>query len=326
VRIQIPPGHRPASFLRMDDPEHNRLRSMIAQEFTARRVKQMQEPVQKLIDELLDDLADRPRPADLHDAFSRKLPTLFIARTLGVPDEDSPHFVELTRTTIAQDDLARSLAAYTEMSDYLADLVREKLERPTDDIVSRLAVNYLAKDLLTVDEAAGIARLVLVAGHETTTNQLALNVLSLLLDDKLRHRVLANGGELVPTFVEESMRYWSISQDAILRLVVEDVELGGVQMRAGDAVVISIPAGNHDAATFPCPHMIKLDRPNTTDHLQWGAGPHYCQGAPLARLEMDLSLRTLFRRFPSLELAERPEELFRRGTVFHGVERLPVNW
>jgi cytochrome P450 len=326
VRIQIPPGQRPSSFLRMDDPEHGRLRGMITTEFTAKRVRSMHEPVRQLIDELLDNLATRARPADLHDAFSRRLPTLVIARLLGVPDEDSSHFVELTRVTISQGDPAKSLAAYVEMSEYLAKLVLRKAEHPADDLISRLATNYLAKGELTVDEAVGISRLVLVAGHETTTNQIALNVLSLLLDDDLRARVLADDGALIPRFVEESMRYWSISQDAIVRLVVEDLELGGVRMAAGDAVVISIPAGNHDPAMFPRPRCIHLDR-EQNDHLQWGAGPHFCQGAPLARLEMELSLRSLFNRFPDLRLAtDRPDELLRRGTVFHGMERLPVTW
>lgn len=325
VRIQLPPGSNPSSFLRQDDPEHARLRGMIQTEFTYRRVKRLREPVQRLVDELLDELAAQPQPADLHAVFSRALPTLVIARLLGVPEEDSPFFIEKTRAIISQEDPAVSLAAFVEMSEYLAKLALRKLADPGDDLISRLAVNHHATGALTLDELVGIARLVLVAGHETTTNQIALNVLALLRDDELRAQVAADDGALIPNFIEESMRYWSISQDAMVRLAIEDMELGGVAVEKGDAVVISVPAGNHDESVFACPHRIDPHR-DTSGHLQWGFGPHYCQGAPLARLEMELALRSLLRRFPDLRLAADPRTLLRRESVFHGVNRLPVTW
>ncbi|MEU1089980.1 cytochrome P450 [Streptomyces sp. NPDC005576] len=325
VRIQLPPGSNPSSYLRLDDPEHARLRGMIQNEFTLRRIRRLEEPIQRLTDELLDELSDLPQPADLHDAFSRKLPTLVIARLLGVPSEDSGFFVEKTRTTISQEDPAKAYEAFVEMSEYLARLAEFKLQHPDDDLISRLAEKYLAPGAITLDELVGVARLVLVAGHETTTNQIALNILSLLLDDGLRAKVVADDGAAIPRYVEESMRYWSISQDAILRQATEDMELGGVSIAAGDAVVISIPAANHDEKVFGCPHMIDVDR-DAGSHLQWGYGPHYCQGAPLARLEMEISLRSLMTRFPRLALAEDAQKVFRRGTVFHGVTRLPVTW
>lgn len=325
VRIQVPPGGNPSSFLRLDDPDHARLRGMIQNEFTMRRVRRLTEPIQRLTDELLDRFTESPQPSDLHDAFSRKLPTLVIARLLGVPQEDSGFFVEKTRTTISQEDPAKSQAAFIEMSDYIGRLAEYKRDHPDDDLISTLAVKYLAPGEITLDELVGVARLVLVAGHETTTNQIALNILSLLLDDELRDRVAADDGAAIPNFVEESMRYWSISQDAMVRQALEDMELGGVRIAAGDAVVISVPAANHDEKMFGCPHRIDVDR-DTSAHLQWGYGPHYCQGAPLARLEMELSLRSLLRRFPRLCLAEDSRAVFRRGTVFHGVTRLPVTW
>ncbi|WP_018252047.1 cytochrome P450 [Salinispora mooreana] len=326
VRIQVPQEERPSSFLRMDDPEHGRLRGMIASQFTARRVRQLVPAVQRRTDDLLDAFVAGPCPADLHDAFSRKLPTLVIASLLGVPDEDSAFFVEKTRVTLSQDDPEVSFAAYREMTDYLGQLAARKAKEPQDDLMSQLAVNNLAVGDITMDELVGIARLVLVAGHETTTNQIALNILSLLLDPGLRAQVLADDGRLLPEYIEEAMRYWSISQDGIVRLVTEDLVLGEVQMRAGDAVVISIPAANHDPTVFPEPNRIDVTR-SPRDHLQWGNGPHYCQGAPLARLEMVIALRTLFARLPGLRLAtDDVPSLFRRGTVFHGVENLPVAW
>jgi cytochrome P450 len=326
VRIQLPPGEKPSSFLRMDDPEHERLRGMVVTEFTARRARTMRPAIEKLINELLDDLGAVPQPADLQDAFSRKLPTLVIARLLGIPDEESPFFVESTRVSISQGDPKRSYAAFTKMSDRLAELAAEKVERPQDDLMSRLAVNYLAKDELTLTELVALARLLLIAGHETTTNQIALNVLSLLLDDELRATVLADDGALIPQYVEEAVRFWSISQDGILRMALEDLELGGVPIRKGDAVVISIPSANHDESMFQGPDHIDVHR-DTHGHMQWGNGPHYCTGAPLAKLEMELAVKLLFRRFPKLRLAvDKPDDLFRRETVFHGVHELPVTW
>jgi cytochrome P450 len=326
VRIQLPPGERPSSFLRMDDPDHARLRNMITSEFTAHRVRAVRPVVQQRIDELLDNLEASPGAADLQQVFTRALPTMIIAGVLGVPAADTLGFVELTRTVLSQGDPAAAFAAYQQMTGYLRELAVSKLASPGDDLISRVATKHVRAGDLTIDELAGIARLVLVAGHETTTNQLALNVLSLLLDANLRSQVLADGGAKIPQYVEEAMRYWSISQDAILRQATVDLELGGVQMRAGDAVVISIPAADNDPAAFADPDVIRLDRKSGM-HLQWGYGAHFCIGAPLARLEMELALRSLFERFPSLKLAvDDPAPLYRTNTVFFGVEELPVTW
>ncbi|GAA4462226.1 cytochrome P450 [Phytohabitans houttuyneae] len=326
VRIQLPPGEKPSSFLRADDPEHDRLRGMVVSEFTARRVRTMGPAIERLINELLDDFESKPRPADLQDAFTRQLPTLVIARLVGVPDEESPFFVESTRVSISQGNPQRSYAAFMTMSERLRELAAERAADPKDDVMSRLAVNYMAKGELTMDELVALVRLLLIAGHETTTNQIALNVLSMLLDDELRDAVMANDGALIPQFVEEALRFWSISQDGILRMALEDMELGGVQMKKGDAVVISIPSANHDESKFPDPGHIDVHR-DTHGHMQWGNGPHYCTGAPLARLEMQLAVKILFQRFPTLKLAiDKPDGLFRRETVFHGVYELPVTW
>ncbi|MFJ9343555.1 cytochrome P450 [Streptomyces sp. NPDC101733] len=324
VRIQLPPGERPSSYLRMDDPEHGRLRGLIQKEFTARRVRGLEDDVNALTEHLLDEFAALPQPADLHDAFSRRLPTLVIGRLLGVAESDYTFFIRTTQVVIAQDDPAAAYDAYLQMTAYLQELAERKLKEPTDDLVSRL-VPHVESGEITMSELVGIALLVLVAGHETTTNQIALNILSLLGDDELRERVAADDGALVPQFVEESVRYWSISQDAILRQAIEDVEVGGVVFAAGDAVVISIPAGNHDERVFGCPHKLDIDR-DAGGHLQWGYGPHFCQGKPLAQMEMAAALRALLRRFPNLRLAAESRTLFRRETVFHGVTSLPVTW
>lgn len=325
ARLQVPQEGRPSSFLRMDDPEHSRLRGMIASEFTARKVRSMRPAIQRLVDELLYELGALPQRADLHDVFSMRLPTLVIARVLGVPDEDSEFFTEKTRGALSQGDPAASYTAFLEMTRYLEDMADRGLRKPGDDLMGRLAARRAAGEI-TRDEIVGIARLVLVAGHETTTNQIALSVLSLLQDPGLRAQVLADPAALVPRYIEESMRFWSLSQDAILRVALEDMELGGVAVHKGDAVVISIPAANHDESVFADAGRIDVHR-DTSAHLQWGLGPHYCLGAPLARLEMELALTSLFERFPGLKLAtDDVNALFRKETVFHGLDSLPVSW
>ncbi|MCK1794587.1 cytochrome P450 [Streptomyces sp. XM4193] len=326
VRIQLPPGERPSSFLRMDAPDHGRLRTLVTSDFTARRVRAYQPGIEELVDQLLDGLAGRDKPADLCENFTTQLPTQVIARVLGVPREESERFVRLTRITIGQGDPAASWAAYQELTAFLTELTLAKQSDPADDIISRLASQHVASGRITVKEAVGIALLVLVAGHETTTNQLALSTLNLLLDEELKRQVLADDGKLLPAFIEESMRYWSISQDAIVRLCLEDMEVSGVRISKGDAVVISIPAANWDENVFPDAGRIDVHR-DTGEHLQWGIGPHFCLGAPLARLEIELAIRSLFARFPDLRLACDREELpFRHETVFYGLHSLPVTW
>lgn len=326
VRIQVPPGERPGSFLRMDAPDHGRLRSLVTSDFTARRVRGLQPRVQKLVDELLDDVAGRDKPVDLVENFSVQLPTRFIAGMLGVPEEESARFVRLTRVTIGQGDPEASYVAYQEITSYVTELTLAKQKAPTDDIISRLASQHVASGKITVKEAVGIVLLILVAGHETTTNQIALSTLSLLVDRELRDEVMADDGALLPAFIEESLRYWSISQDAIVRLCMEDMDVSGVRISKGDAVVISIPAANWDERVFPGADRIDVHR-DTSEHLQWGVGPHFCLGAPLARLEMEIALRSLFSRFPDLRLACAQEEIpFRHETVFYGLHSLPVTW
>lgn len=327
VRIQIPPGERASSFLRMDNPEHGRLRSLITSDFTARRSRLLEPDIKRLIDDLLDGMeTSQDNSTDLCEAFSSRLPSLVIARLLGVPEESNHFFVDVTRRTLATDNFEKSYAAYQEMTAFLTELAEQKAARPADDLMSRLASEHLASGAITLDELVGIARLVLVAGHETTTNQIALSTLSLLLDGELRSEVFRDDAKLLPQYIEESVRFWSISQDAIVRLVVEDLELGGVSMAAGDAVVISIPAGNHDETVFPDPGRVDVHR-DSSDHLQWGSGPHFCLGAPLARLELELALKELFARFPTLRLGcDRDNIPFRRNTVFYGLTALPVTW
>ncbi|MBB4893665.1 cytochrome P450 [Streptomyces olivoverticillatus] len=325
-RIMVPPWPRINSFWRMDQPEHGRLRHMVMPEFTARRTREMRPLVRELVDELLDQMADLPRPVDFATAFAVQLPCLVIARIFGVPDEDIAFFKQQSALILAQDRGPEvPLAAYQAMSDYLGELARAKARRPGDDLISRLAVEYGAAGELTHDDLVGIVRLMIIAGHETTANLLGLTVLALLRHPAQLAELRADAG-LVHQVIEEALRYWSISQDNIVRVAAEDLSIGGADIAKGDGVIISIPSANHDESEYPDPGRFDIHR-DTKNHVAFGLGPHYCPGAPLARLELEIALPALFERFPGLRLAKDVEELsFREGALVYAVDGMLLTW
>lgn len=326
LRIQLPPEPRIQSFFRMDQPEQGRLRRMAMTEFTARRTKLMRPAVEQLVADLLDELAAQPKPADLVEHFTLKLPSLVIARMLGVPDSDEMTFTAQSRMILSQEATPeQTYGAYLEMSQYLDQLTAKREQDPQDDLLSRLAVQYVATGQLTHDDLVAMARFFLIAGHETTANQLALSVVS-LLENPDQLALLRERPELIHSAIEELLRYWSISQDNIVRLAIEDFDLGGAPIRSGDPVVIALNGANHDEEFFPGAAKLDLTR-DARHHVAFGHGPHLCPGAPLARLEMEEGLSELLRRFPDLRLAVDVSELeFRQNTLVYGINRLPVTW
>ncbi|WP_327067882.1 cytochrome P450 [Kitasatospora sp. NBC_01302] len=326
IRIQLPPEPGVMSFNRMDDPEHGRLRRMAMTEFTARRTRAMRPEVELLVDRLLDELAAGPRPVDLVDNFAVRLPSLVIARMLGVPEEDEHAFTEQSRTILSQEASGEEiLAAFVEMSQYLDRLTTQKERDPQDDMLSRLAQRYVATGELTHQELVAMGRFFLVAGHETTAHQISLSVLSLLRDpEQLAH--LREDPELFRPAVDELLRYWSISQDNQVRAAIEDVELGGARIAKGEGVIVAIPSANHDESVFPDAHRLDVRR-DARAHIAFGHGPHLCPGAPLARMELEVCLRALFTRFPTLRLAVDEAKVdFRENTIVYGLNQLPVTW
>ncbi|MGW0413865.1 cytochrome P450 [Streptomyces collinus] len=326
LRIPVPTDDRPSGFLRMDDPEHGRLRRMVAPEFTARRVRMLRPGLQELTDRAADALAAGPQPADLVRDFAAHVSALVIARLLGIPDEHTAFFLEQTRILLTDGDPALSLAAHHRIIAFLDETARAKEKQPGDDLVSRLVTNHVATGELDRADLLGILKLLLIAGHESTATQIAFSALSLLTDDGLRAEVLADGGALLPQFVEESMRFWSIIQDNVVRQATEDVRIGETLVGAGESVMISLLAANHDATVFPRPERLDIHR-DASDHLLWGHGAHFCLGASLGRLEVTLALGSLFTTLPTLRLACEVGQLrVREHPVFHSLTELPVVW
>ncbi|MFB8182426.1 cytochrome P450 [Streptomyces sp. NPDC055966] len=326
LRIPVPADDRPSGFLRMDDPEHGRLRRMVAPEFTVRRVRALRPRIQELTDRAADALAAGPQPADLVRDFAAKVSALVIARLMGIPDEHTAFFLEQTQILLTDDDPALSLAAHHRIIGFLDENARAKEQDPGDDLVSRLVRDHVATGELDRADLLAILKLLLIAGHESTATQIAVSTLSLLTDDALRAEVLAESGALLPKFVEESMRFWSIIQDGVVRQATEDVRIGETLVREGESVMISLVAANHDATVFPDPERLDIHR-DASGHLLWGHGAHFCLGASLGRLEVTLALDSLFTRLPTLRLACEASRLrFRENPVFHCLAELPVAW
>ncbi|MEV7026840.1 cytochrome P450 [Kitasatospora sp. NPDC093558] len=314
------------AFIRLDDPEHARLRRMVTGDFLVKRVEAMRPEIQQIVDDALDRMTDGVTEADLVGAFALPVPSLVICLLLGVPYEDREMFQALSATLLntfaPKDEIAR---ANDEILDYLGGLAAHKKEHPAEDILSRLA----ARDDLTLREIASTGVLLLIAGHETTANMIGLSTV-LLLRQPEQVAKLADPAA-VPGAVEELLRHTTIVHTGLPRVAVEDVELDGTLIRAGDGVFAMLSTANRDERMFggadrTSPDEVDLDR-DARRHLAFGFGVHQCLGQPLARAELQIALATLFRRLPGLRLAVPESELrFRSENIIYGLKSLPVTW
>ncbi|MER6360553.1 cytochrome P450 [Kitasatospora sp. NPDC001527] len=314
------------SFLRLDDPEHARLRRMVTGDFLVKRVEAMRPGIRRIVDEALDRMTAGGGPADLVAEFALPVPSLVICLLLGVPYEDREAFQANSRLLLATDADDRDIArAQEELLDYLTRLAERKRARPGEDTLSRLAM----RDDLTLREIASTGVLLLVAGHETTANMIGLSTALLLRHPEQAAR-LADPAT-VPGAVEELLRVLTILHTGVPRLAVEDVELGGTLIRAGDGVIAMLSTANRDDGLFGAEgHLgvaeVDLGR-EARRHLAFGFGVHQCLGQPLARAELQIALATLFRRLPGLRLAVPEEALeFRPEALIYGLKSLPVTW
>ncbi|SHF16040.1 cytochrome P450 [Streptoalloteichus hindustanus] len=322
-----PPARRdpqaaPGILTEFDPPEHTRYRRLLTGQFTVRRMNQLTSRIEQITEEHLDAMEQAGPPTDLVTAYALPIPSLVICELLGVPYADREQFQRNSNTLF---DLTatpeQSMAAFKELESFLLDLVRRKRSAPEDDLISGL----LTDDELTDQEAANIGIMLLIAGHETTANMIALGVFALLRHpDQLA--ALRADPDLAANAVEELMRYLSIVHIGPVRTAVADVEIEGQLIRAGESVTVSVPAANWDPAKFPEPERLDLTR-RTSGHLAFGHGVHQCLGQQLARVEMRVAYPALLRRFPNLRLTVAPEEVrLRTDMAVYGVHELPVAW
>jgi cytochrome P450 len=295
----------------MDPPGHPRMRRLIAKAFTAARVERLRPRIAEIVGDLLDGLAGGPQPAELSSAFAHPLSIRVICELLGVPAADEAW-----------------LAALREPPwDYMAELIDTKRRSPGDDLISALIQVSDAEDgRLSAGELHWWSTVLLLAGYETSAHQM-LSAVVLLLNHPQQLAALRADPALIPPAVEELLRYQVVGTSlSMLRYVSDDIEVGGVTIPKGASVIPSLECANHDPAAFGNPLELDLCR-SGPPQLTFSFGRHFCVGAPLARIELQLGLSGLLSRFPGLRLAEPVERLDRRADHFtQGFTAVPVVW
>ncbi|MET8339888.1 cytochrome P450 [Streptosporangium canum] len=319
------------SMLFTNPPDHARMRRLVTGAFTARRVAELRPAVERMTDQLLDRLAEigaDGSPMDLMNEFAFRLPVAVISEMLGVPEGDQVWFRAVAAdvmialeglTTLSE--LARADAAVDELSAYLGELIDRRRRTPSDDLVSALVqVRDSDGDRLSQDELMGNLTLLLNAGFDTTTHLLGHGVLQALERPDFRARLCVDP-DFTVNYVEETLRFEPPVQ-ATSRWAGADVNLMGTEVPAGTKVLVLMAAGNRDPRRFPQPDRFDPDRPDIQP-LSFAGGIHYCVGAPLARMEAQVALPMLLRRFPKLAVAGTPT--FRARWLARGHNWLPVS-
>ena len=312
----------PGSFLVTDPPEHTRYRRMLTGEFTVRRMDALRPEVERITRERLAALRSGPQPADLVPGFALPVPSDVICLLLGVPVDDQEFFSTRSRAHLDRSlSAAQVQAALDELHAYLADLVRSRRDAPRDDLISRLVRDPGLSD----EEAVGMTVLLLVGGHETTANSIALSVLALQRDRSWWEALVASP-DLVENAVEELLRFLSPVHHGVVRAVAGEATVGGTALAAGEGVIASLFAANRDPSAFPDPDRLDLRR-DARAHLAFGSGVHQCIGHLLARMEMRVALRALVTTLPDLRLAVPFEDVeFKFDAPIYGLRSLPVTW
>ncbi|MBV2366373.1 cytochrome P450 [Streptomonospora nanhaiensis] len=331
-RVRAPGGPPPEeglvdlSFLQRDPPDHTRLRALARPAFSPRRIEGYRAGIQKITDRLLDAAAARGG-FDLMRDFAAPLPIAVISELLGIPEVDNERFLRYGNALGASLDGVRSARQYRELrraaheiDALFARLIEVRRADPGEDAVSAL-VTSLEEDRITAAELRTMARLLLIAGFETTVNLIGNGVAALLRHRGEWERLCADPGGLAPGAVEEVLRFDSPVQ-VTGRYPHRDIEVGGLAVPRGTPVILLLGAAGRDPEVFPEPDRFDITRANAAEHLAFSAGAHYCLGAPLARLEGEIALRALAERLPGLRAAAVPTR--RRTTTIRGYSRFPV--
>jgi cytochrome P450 len=312
----------------MDPPEHTRLRRLVSRAFAPQRIAQLRPGVEEIAERLLAEMTAAGPPADLIGRFARPLPIMVICELLGVPYADTGTFRALTDVMLnfAPDQADAVLTARQRLSEYLSGLIAAKREAPTDDLLMVLINASEDGDRLSEDELLAFGYTLLGAGYHATVAEITHSLLALLAEPGGLRR-LRDEPAAIPAAVEELLRHSQAGGGlGALRIALADVELGGVHIKAGDAVLPSVNAANHDELVFTDPENLTLDRlPNP--HLAFGHGVHHCLGAQLGRMELQVALGLLAQRVPGLRLASSQDDLdWNLAGAFRTPAELPVTW
>ncbi|MGH3679209.1 MAG: cytochrome P450 [Natronosporangium sp.] len=318
------PNDRPV-LSRIDNDRHREIRSLVANRFTARAVRKWRSLVEQIVAEQLTSLLRDGPPADLVTTFALPVTLRLICRVVGVPEQDSG-FVTHHAHGIMMRAYESSRASNDELYDYLDRLVRDNEANPGEGLIGEL-VEHRRAGAITRKELVLLAQFLLVAGHTSATATIGLSVLS-LLEQPEHYRALRDNPALAASMVEEFLRFQTITRDGATRVAKRDLVLGGVTIRAGEAVVVSLALANRDETVFTDPDSFRPHRANLKQHIALGWGAHRCLGQHLARMELRVALTALARTIPTLRLAV-PIELLRFGHLerhVSNVRELPVSW
>jgi len=314
-------------FFRKDGAAHLDIRRILNPAFTAKAVEKWRPRIQELVEESIDKMLELPKPVDAVAHFALVIPTVVICELLGVDQKDSSivqHASHLVSDTTAPHE--EKIAAHRGLTELLAKYVAAKKGHPDDTLLSVLVNEHVANGTITEAEAVGLGNLVIGAGHETTANMIGLSILSLIREPEQRAKLLADPQKYAPTMTEEELRYWSIVQSEPRRVAIEDLEIGGVTIKAGEGIICGLAGANRDPEVFTDPENLDITRPDRK-HLAFGFGLHQCLGQNLSRVEMQEALPRLFQRIPDLRLAVPEEQLkFSDPNLTYGVRELPVTW
>jgi cytochrome P450 len=316
----------PDSIINMDPPRHARIRKLAAPAFSPSRVGRLRPVIEEIVTGLLDDMEAMTPPVDLNSCFGLPLPLRIICHMLGVPFQDREKFENwanrIMMVTASSEQIA---SAYVEMRGYFAQLIRDKREEPGDDFLSALAMQSDEEGGLTESELISLGTFLLVAGHETSASVIASAVLNLLRHPE-QARALREDPSLMPGAVEEMIRLGTPGISPFMRIALTDIEIGGVDIPKGDAVIVCYEAALRDNRAFEDGESFNIWR-QMASQVFFGHGPHFCLGAPVARVEIEIGIRLLLQRFPALALAVPPEQLkFRHEAVLGNWEVFPVTW
>jgi cytochrome P450 len=314
-------------FSRMDPPEHDVHRRMLAADFAITAIDRLRPQVTKLIIGLLDEMERRGSTADVVTTLGEPIPGAMICTLLGLPESDADFFLDRLNASLdysATPEQIQSAAA--ELQNYFLELVHSRARSPRDDLTSRLVTVQMAEGLLGSDELARMLWLLLIGGYDTTINVISLGT-QLLIESPDQADDLREHPGIAENAAEELLRYTTVTHNVAVRAATRDFELSGQRVSAGDGLIAPLAAANWDPEVFPEPGRLDLRRSNARSQLSFGFGIHQCLGQALARLELRVLFPELVRRFPTLRLAcDRDELRYKPDAMIYGLASLPVRW
>ena len=304
-----------------DPPRHTRFRRLVNKAFTLKHIEALEPWMTEIAHALLDDMGDGER--DIVAAYTVPLPVKVIARLLGIPGEDHVTFKRWSDAFLSTVSIQATerLQNVQEMITYFGRMAAERRAHGAEDLITALVEADIEGEALQDWEILGFCILLLIAGNETTTNLLG-NLLNLLVERPALWERLQEDRSLVETVIEETLRYESPVQ-RLFRWTTREVEVSGVTIAKGERVTIFYGAANRDPQAFPHPDEFRLDR-DLRNHVAFGAGIHYCLGAPLARAEARITLNAFLDRFPILRRGDIPAMRQSATPIVFGFERLPL--